>query len=95
MRALVETIDETVNLSVRTGTKARFVASAECDQVLRVGSREGLVFPAHLVTGGLVMLATLSPQQVDALYAEDRFTGRSSERPDLPELHADLVAPLP
>lgn len=92
MRVLVDTLGETCNLSVRIGTTVRFVASVECEQALRVGSREGMVFPAHTVTGGLVMLAALSPERVDALYAPERFADRPAERPDLQRLHADLRA---
>ncbi|MBI4940315.1 MAG: IclR family transcriptional regulator [Actinobacteria bacterium] len=92
MRVLVDTLGETCNLSVRIGTTVRFVASVECDQALRVGSREGMVFPAHTVTGGLVLLAALSPDRVDALYAHDRFADRPADVPDLRRLHADLRA---
>ncbi|WP_198955108.1 IclR family transcriptional regulator [Kineosporia sp. R_H_3] len=92
MRVLVDTLGETCNLSVRIGTTIRFIASVECDQALRVGSREGMVFPAHMVTGGLVLLAALSPERVDALYGADRFADRPDEMPDLRRLHADLRA---
>ena len=95
MRVLVDTLGETCNLSVRIGTTVRFVASVECDQALRVGSREGMVFPAHTVTGGLVLLAALSPERVDALYAPERFADAAdgpADRPDLRRLHADLRA---
>lgn len=92
LRVLVDTLGETCNLSVRIGTTVRFLASVECDQALRVGSREGMVFPAHRVTGGLVLLAALSPERVDALYAPERFADRPDERPDLTRLHADLRA---
>lgn len=92
LRTLVDLLDETANLSIRTGTTVRFLASVESSRALRVGSREGMVFPAHQVTGGLVMLATLSPGQVDALYAEERFADRPDEPPDLVRLHADLRA---
>ncbi len=92
MRLLVDTLGETCNLSVRIGTTARFIASVECDQALRVGNREGMVFPAHTVTGGLVMLAALSPERVDALYAPERFADRAADRPDLPRLHRELRA---
>jgi len=33
---------ETANLAIRTGDTVRFIASAECRQALRVGSREGV-----------------------------------------------------
>jgi DNA-binding IclR family transcriptional regulator len=86
LRALVDTVQETANLLVRTGTTARFLASVECDQVLRVVRREGMVFPAHLVTGGLVMLATLEPEQIEVLYGKERSTASSGDQPDLAKL---------
>ncbi|TLS48147.1 IclR family transcriptional regulator [Streptomyces montanus] len=91
MRALVDALDETVNLSIRTGRTVRFIASVECAQALRVGSREGMVFPAHQVTGGLVMLAALDDEDLAALYAPSP-TGGSEERPDLTRLRTELRA---
>jgi DNA-binding IclR family transcriptional regulator len=88
MRALVDTLDETVNLSIRTGRTVRFIASVESSQVLRVGTREGAVFPAHLVTGGLVMLAALTDDEVAALYAAEP----DGAAPDLVKLRRDLRA---
>ncbi len=57
LHRLVDSLQESVNLSVRTGDTARFVASVECAQALRVGSREGMVFPASQTTAGLLLLA--------------------------------------
>ena len=73
LRQLVRTHDETANLSVCTGTTCRFLLSVEGTQALRVTSREGMVFPAHQVTGGLIALASLSDEQVESLYAPDRY----------------------
>ncbi len=47
LRHVADVLDESANLIVRTGENARFVASAECTRALRVGNREGMVFPAH------------------------------------------------
>jgi DNA-binding IclR family transcriptional regulator len=88
---LVELTNESANLIVRTGDTARFIASVECDQALRVGNREGMVFPAHRVTGGLVLLAELDADQLEELYAEEKYADRLDERPDLARLHADLA----
>ena len=44
---VVDVLDESANLIARTGDTARFIASVECGQSLRVGNREGMVFPAH------------------------------------------------
>jgi DNA-binding IclR family transcriptional regulator len=95
MERLVDLVDETVNLTVRTGATARFAASVECTQALRVSSREGMAFPAHRTTGGLVLLAALSPADVEALYAQEddaeRPDARPDERPDMMRLRADLA----
>jgi DNA-binding IclR family transcriptional regulator len=89
LRRLVETHDETANLSVCTGTTCRFLLSVEGSQALRVTSREGMVFPAHRVTGGLIALAALSDEQVGSLYGPDRYAG---DRPDMARLFEDLRA---
>lgn len=90
LEELVEVVGESANLMIRTGDTARFIASVECQQALRVGNREGMVFPAHRVTGGLVTLAELSKEQVEAVYAPERYVERPDERPDLARLHRDL-----
>ena len=91
LRALVDALDETANVSIRTGRTVRFIASVECTRALRVGNREGMVFPAHQVTGGLVMLAALSDDELAALYAPAP-ADPSEERPDLAQLRAELRA---
>ncbi|MFF0449585.1 IclR family transcriptional regulator [Streptomyces sp. NPDC004609] len=91
LRTLVDALDETANLCIRTGRTVRFLASVECSRALKVGSREGMVFPAHLVSGGLVMLAALGDDALTALYASSP-TDRSEEWPDLTELRSELRA---
>ncbi|GII64817.1 transcriptional regulator [Sphaerisporangium krabiense] len=92
MRALVDRIDETVNLSIRTGRTVRFIASVECAQALRVGSREGMVFPAHQASGGLITLAALSDRELETLYAGDDRRDLGEEPPDLARLRVELRA---
>jgi DNA-binding IclR family transcriptional regulator len=81
---------ESANLIVRTGDTARFVASVETPQARPVGTREGMVFPAHRVTGGLVLLAELSVDQLAAVYDEARYAEHPADRPDLASLSRDL-----
>jgi DNA-binding IclR family transcriptional regulator len=69
LQALVERTAETANLQVVVGDQARFVATVECSQVLRVGDREGRMLPAHLASGGRAVLATRSDEEISALYA--------------------------
>ena len=69
LRTLVERVRETASLIVRAGTEVRFVATVECDQVLRVGDRAGRVLPAHAASGGKVLLAAMPPEELTRLYA--------------------------
>ncbi|GAA3839849.1 MULTISPECIES: IclR family transcriptional regulator [Amycolatopsis] len=69
LRALVARVRETVNLQVLAGTETRFVASVECDQILRVGDRAGRALPAHQVSGGKALLAALPPAELTRRYA--------------------------
>lgn len=91
LRRLVDELGESANLTIRTGDTTRFIASVECTQALRVGSREGMGFPAHRTTAGLVLLAALDPTEVDALYAPERYAERPDERPDPGKLRAELA----
>jgi DNA-binding IclR family transcriptional regulator len=91
LRRLADLLGETANLTIRTGDTVRFIASAECTQALRVGSREGMAFPAHRTTAGLLLLAELDPAELDDLYAEERYRQRPTERPDLAALRAELA----
>ena len=70
LRELVGRAGETANLMVLQGDQARFVATVECDAVLRVGDREGRMLPAHLASGGRALLAQRPDAEVGALYAD-------------------------
>lgn len=87
---LVDQVNESANLIIRTGDTARFIASVECSRALRVGNREGMAFPAHRVTGGLVLLAELRREELEALYAAVRYEHRPDQRPDMPRLRREL-----
>ncbi|EHR59833.1 transcriptional regulator [Saccharomonospora cyanea NA-134] len=91
LQHLVERIGESANLAVRTGDTTRFIASVESHRALRVSSREGMVFPAHRTTAGLLLLAELPTDELGELYAQARYEGRPDERPDLRRLRADLA----
>lgn len=62
LRELVDRLGETANVMVLAGREVRFVATAECDHVLRVGDRTGRSLPAHLASGGKAVLAALPPE---------------------------------
>jgi DNA-binding IclR family transcriptional regulator len=68
MELLSSRLNETVNLMVRVGTKVRFLATVEGNNVLRIGDRQGTVMPADKTSGGKVMLAELEPQMIEQLF---------------------------
>jgi len=76
LRALTDRVAESTNLMVLSGDHVRFVGSVEGTQVLRVGNREGAVFPAHLSSGGVLLLADLPDEQLEAIYSDERWTDR-------------------
>lgn len=69
LRRLVDASGETANVLLVAGSDVRFVATVECDQVLRVGDRTGRVLPAHLSSGGKAVLATLDDERLAAVLA--------------------------
>jgi DNA-binding IclR family transcriptional regulator len=54
-------------VAVLAGADVRFVATVECDQVLRVGDRTGRTLPVHLASGGKAILAGLSDAECAAV----------------------------
>lgn len=92
LEALVDRVRESANLMILAGDHVRFIGSVECGQALRVGNREGMVFPAHLASGGKLLLAELPPAQVEAIYAEEKWEGRLDQRPSPTALRRELRA---
>ncbi|GAA1766389.1 IclR family transcriptional regulator [Nonomuraea bangladeshensis] len=90
LAALVERVQESANLQILSGDHVRFIGSVECTQALRVGNREGMVFPAHLASGGKVLLADLPQERLDGLYDEDKWADRLDQRPNLTALRREL-----
>ncbi|MGQ5640145.1 MULTISPECIES: IclR family transcriptional regulator [unclassified Streptomyces] len=90
LHRVVGRLGETANLIVRTGDTARFIAGVESRQTLRVGSREGMVFPAHRTTAGLLLLADLPEEELEEIYHPERYRDRPGDRPDLARLRAEL-----
>jgi DNA-binding IclR family transcriptional regulator len=81
LRGLVDALGETANVMVLAGPDVRFLATAECDRVLRVGDRTGRVLPAHLSSGGKAALAVAGEEQLaDVLRRLDDATAARLQR---------------
>ncbi|WP_211879985.1 IclR family transcriptional regulator [Pseudarthrobacter albicanus] len=75
MELLTGKVNETVNLMVRVGTKVRFLATVEGNNVLRVGDRQGTVMPANRTSGGKAMLAELELPMLEQLFRSSNIDG--------------------
>lgn len=69
MKELSAATGETVNIVVRTGTRARVISSVESAQLVRAGSRQGHLPLARASAGGRALLAELPDRAVAALYS--------------------------
>ena len=83
LRRLVAEQGESAHLVVPAGAVTRFVATVECDAVLRVGDRTGRTLPAHRSAAGKALLAGLDPDALAALLG--RLDPAEAER-----VHRDL-----
>lgn len=62
---LVSEIEETVHLVELQGADVVFLDSVETQRSLRIGARTGQRLPAHVTAAGKVLLAALSPAEID------------------------------
>lgn len=70
LEALRSKTGETVHLVVLSGRDVVFIDGIEGAYALRVAARTGRSLPAHSTSVGKAWLAALSPERVDALYAD-------------------------
>ena len=64
---------ETLHLLILRGADALFIESVESSNVLRVGTRIGMVLPAYATAGGKAMLASLSREELRTLLPRERL----------------------
>jgi IclR family acetate operon transcriptional repressor len=89
---LQQQLDETCHLVVRHGREVRFLASIEAEQPLRVTARTGAVLPAHLTSGGKVLLGDLPTAEFDRLYPSSGVPALGLGPNDLAAVKRDLNA---
>jgi DNA-binding IclR family transcriptional regulator len=83
---------ETCHLMVLEGNGTRFIDCVESTHVLRIGSRIGMLLPAHTTSGGKVLLAELSAEQLAALYPRDLKDSPGGPAITRAELQRELTA---
>jgi DNA-binding IclR family transcriptional regulator len=82
---------ETCHLITLEGNGIRFVDGVESRHALRVGSRVGLLLPAHTTSGGKVLLAPLPDSELLALYPERQTRMRDGSSRDITILRRELA----
>lgn len=70
---------ETVNVSILDGHEVVYVARSTPPRYVSIGYPVGARVPAHVVTPGLVILATMPERAVDAWIAEHDFTSFTAQ----------------
>ncbi|MEV0286966.1 IclR family transcriptional regulator [Kribbella sp. NPDC050820] len=90
LAALSTETEETVHLVTLEGNGSRFVDGVESTHALRVGSRVGLLLPAHTTSGGKVLLACLTDAELTALYPTGQVPMRDGSVRDLAGLRREL-----
>jgi IclR family transcriptional regulator, pca regulon regulatory protein len=82
---------ETVNVSVLDGHEIVYVARSNPPRWMSIGYQVGVRVPAHVVTPGVVILATRSDAEVDGWIAEHAFAGFTAHTVTDPALFAQEV----
>ncbi|MDP9399320.1 MAG: IclR family transcriptional regulator, partial [Actinomycetota bacterium] len=90
LAALARATGETTHLVVLEGNSVRFVDGVDGEQTLRVGSRVGVLLPAHATSGGKALLAELAPEELHGLYAAGLPATRPGAPGDLAALRREL-----
>lgn len=91
LELLSRQLQETVHLVVLQGTAVRFLDGVEATHTLRVGSRAGMSLPAHLTSGGKVLLAQLPAAELAALYPRGLPASYGPAVTDLAQLRRQLT----
>lgn len=78
LERLAETVGETCHVAVLEGNGTRFVDSVESTHALRVGSRIGMLLPAHKTAIGVALLAELPISALRSIYPRG-LTGDARE----------------
>jgi DNA-binding IclR family transcriptional regulator len=92
LEELARRVEETVHLVVLEGNGVRFIAGVDGPKALRVGSRIGLLLPAHTTSGGKALLAELPTEELHALYPRGLPRSDTSAITDYTQLLRELDA---
>ncbi|MGC0366562.1 DNA-binding IclR family transcriptional regulator [Rhodococcus sp. 27YEA15] len=78
LERLATLLGETCHVAVLEGSSTRFIDGVESHRTLRIGTRTGMLLPAHKTAIGLVLLAELPFSSLRAMYPRG-LTGDAKE----------------
>jgi IclR family transcriptional regulator, acetate operon repressor len=81
LEELSDSVGETVHAIVLDGPNSRFVDSVECRHPLRTTARIGVVYPAHVTSGGRALLAELGDRELRRLFPRRRLPQLTERSP--------------
>jgi DNA-binding IclR family transcriptional regulator len=92
LEVLAQEFGETVHLLTLEGTNVRYLDAVESKRALRVAPRTGSALPAHCASGGKVLLAEMSNEDLAELYSSPDSLPQLTDRSinSLPQLIATL-----
>jgi IclR family acetate operon transcriptional repressor len=70
LEQLAARFEETIHLVILEGTQVRYIDAVESTRALRVAPRMGTLLPAHCTSAGKALLAELSPEMLQRMYAD-------------------------
>jgi DNA-binding IclR family transcriptional regulator len=92
LEELRDWVNETIHLGVPYGQDILYVEGVESRHQLRSGLRVGKFVPAHSVSLGKALLATLSPEELRQLYPEQKLPALTEQTvSSLSELERQLI----
>lgn len=95
LEVLSQKTGETCHLVTLEGNGSRFIDGVESRHALRVGSRIGLLLPAHTTSGGKVLLAQLPDAELLALYPDKQTHMRDGSDRNVAQLRRELATVRP
>jgi IclR family acetate operon transcriptional repressor len=76
---LVKETGETAHFLVMEADLVRFLHCAESPYIIRAVSRVGHTLPAHITSAGKCLLATLSSEDIEVLFPQERVWGTGTD----------------
>ncbi|GGD89319.1 IclR family transcriptional regulator [Paenibacillus nasutitermitis] len=76
---MVDDLNETIFLGIRSGDKVIYIAEKQNSQPLRFSSNVGSVLPLHGSASGKILISRISEEELHGIYPEERLLAFTNE----------------